>query len=145
MDWKEDFINAKYHLAVAERLSVTYSEYPEKRILVGIINESGKAVSHLIRAFLIKNGVLGRNYKKNIKIFMERVAPEHLDELTRENLFKVLEIEKAQKKSPIEYAQNDRIILLINGKYRFLTAKRLQELLESISEVISGFPTGIKR
>ena len=40
-----DYIEAKYHLAVAERMIKSYSEYPEKRFLVGIINEAARATS----------------------------------------------------------------------------------------------------
>ena len=139
----EDFngvlINAKYHLAVAERMYSGYGEFPDKRFLIGFINESARAASNLIKAFLIRANVRGRNSEKNIEIFMKEIAPRYLDELTRENLFKVLEVEKAQKISPVEYAKGDKIILLIEGKYRFLTAQRIGEFIESIKAGISQF------
>ena len=59
MDWKLDFIEAKYHLAVAERMLENYAEYPEKRFLIGVINEGAKAASRLVRAFMIYDGVHG--------------------------------------------------------------------------------------
>ncbi|MFH1521732.1 MAG: hypothetical protein ABIF18_02120 [archaeon] len=141
MDWNVDFIEAKYHLAVAERMMKGYTEYPEKRFLVGVINESAKAVSGLIRAFLI--------YEKigsgNLKNFLKKVAPKYLDELTCENLVKVLEIERAQKVSPIEFTKGEKIILLIRGKYRFLTATRIEEFVKSIGDGIIAFPSNFRQ
>jgi len=138
-DFNEALINAKYHLAVAERMYSGYGEFPDKRFLIGVINEAARAASNLIKAFLIRANRGGKDFKRNIKIFIEEVAPLYLDELTRENLFKVLEVEKAQKTSPIEYAKGDNIILLIQGKYRFLTAQRIGEFISSIKTAISQF------
>ncbi|MEA3248188.1 MAG: hypothetical protein U9Q73_00620 [Nanoarchaeota archaeon] len=136
----ELLINAKYHLAVADRMYRGYSEFADKRFLIGVINESARAVSNLIKAFLIYEGFRGGNSLKNMNIFMKIVAPKYLDELTRGNLFKVLEIERAQKNSPIEYAKGEKIILLIRGKYRFLTAGRIGEFIESMKKGIVAFP-----
>ena len=74
-----------------------------------------------------------------MKIFMEELGPKYLDSLTLENLFRMLEVEKAEKVSPIEYAKGDKIILLINGKYRFLTAQRIEEFVGSIGAGIAQF------
>lgn len=141
MDWKTDFIEAKYHLAVAERMMKGYWEYPEKRFLVGVINESAKAVSKLIRAFLIYDKIKNGNLDK----FLKQVAPKYLDELTRENLVKVLEIERAQKTSPIEFAKGEKIILLIRGNYRFLTTTRINEFVKSIGNGVQAFPGNFRQ
>jgi len=138
-DFDEALINAKYHLAVAERMYSGYGKFADKRFLIGVINEAARASSHLIKAFLIRAKRGGKDPNRNMKIFMEVIAPQYLDDLTRENLFKVLEVEKAQKVSPIEYAKGDKIILLIQGKYRFLTAQRIGEFVGSIKDGITGF------
>jgi hypothetical protein len=135
--WKGDFIEAKYHLAVAERMMEGYVEYPEKRFLVGVINEAARSVSRLIRAFLIYDGVRG-----GLDEFLKRVAPKYLDDVTCEHLVKVLEIERAQKESPVEFAKGDKIILLIRGKYRVLTVGRIGEFVRSVGDGIKGFPVG---
>lgn len=139
MNWQADFFEAKYHLAVAKRMLKTYEEYPEKRFLVGVINESAKATSRLIRSFLIYN-----RQKGNLKTFLRKVAPKYLDKTTTENLVKTLEVQRAQKTSRIEFAKKDKIILLINGKYRFLTATRIKEFVKSIDDGIATFSKGIK-
>ncbi len=140
----ESLINAKYHLAVAERMYRSYGEFTDKRFLVGVINELARAVSNLIKAFLIYEGLGGKDVLENMKIFMRVVAPRYLDELTRENLFKILEVEQAQKDSPIEYAKDKKIILLIQGKYRFLTATRIGEFIESVKKSVVEFPRNFR-
>jgi len=67
MDSMIYFIEAKYHLAVAERLVEDYEEYPNKRFLIGAIKESAMAVSKLIRAFSANDGVLKNNYNNFLK------------------------------------------------------------------------------
>jgi len=138
-DFNEALINAKYHLAVAERMYTGYLEFPDKRFLIGIINEAARAVSNLIKAFLIRANRGGGDVKRNMRIFMEDVGPKYLDEIVLENLFKILEVEKAQKVSPIEYVKGDKIILLIQGKYRFLTAQRIGEFVKSIKTGVREF------
>lgn len=140
MDHMKDFIESKYHLTIAKRMLESYNEYPQKRILIGIINESAKSTSSLIKAFLIKEKTKG-----GLGIFLKKIAPKYLDRETIENMTKILEIEKAQKISKIEFAKKDKIILLVRGKYRILTLERIKELVKSISQAISNFPTDIKR
>ena len=140
MDYMPDFMEAKYHLAVAKRMLVTYDEYPEKRVLVGVIREGAKASSRLIRSFLIVSGVKG-----GVDVFSRLVANRYLDEAISENLVKILEVERAQRSSPVEFTRNGKIILLIDGKYRILTVERIREFVNSIELGVERFPTNIKR
>ena len=149
MDWKADFIEAKYHLAVAKRMMQGYTEYPEKRFLIGVINESVKSVSNLISAFLIYEQVrYGRiiNNKKHfgLKEFL-KIAPKYLDATTCENLMKVIEIKNTLKASPIELAKGEKIIFLIEGKYRILTVARIYEFINSINDGILAFPGNVRQ
>jgi len=133
-------MEAKYHLAVAERMLEGYGEYPEKRFLVGVINEGAKAASRVVRAFLAYDGVRG-----DINVFLKKVSTKYLDDVTIGNLVKILEVERAQKVSPIEFAKGDKIILLIHGKYRILTVSRIREFVKSVGDAVSKFSTSIKR
>jgi len=142
MDYMIDFIEAKYHLAVARRMMVTYGEFPEKRVLVGVINETARAVSRLIRAFTKIENFRGDRQQaigNRLKYFL-KIAPKYLDEVTVENLRKVLEVEKAHKISPVEFTRGNKIIFLIDGKYRVLTVERIGEFVKSVGEGIAGFP-----
>ena len=130
MDYREALINAKYHLAVAERMFGNYREFADKRFLVGVINELAKSVSDLRRGVLIREG--GEDFFGN-------VAPKYLDDIMRMNLFKVLEVAKAYRSSPISYDRNGKIILLIDGKYRFLTVERIGEFVKSVRDSLSVF------
>jgi len=140
MDYMIDFIEAKYHLAVAKRMVKGYAKYPEKRFLIGIINEAARAAARLVRAFLIYE-----NTKGDLNTFSKKIAPKYLDKLTHENLRKILEVEKAQKVSPIEFAKDDKIILLINDKYRFLTSKRVEEFVRSVAQSVDMFPKNFRQ
>jgi|TARA_B100002003_G_C14002911_1_gene484111 hypothetical protein len=140
-----DLINSKYHLSVAKRMHKGFYDYYEKRFLVGVINELGKAASSLIRAYLIFGRIFSKNSKKNLKAFTEDIGPNYLEKDVLIDILKTLEIEKAQRTSKIEFVKDDKIILLVDGKYRILTAKRLLELIDSVSSGILEFPTSINR
>jgi len=140
MDYMKDFMEAKYHLAVTERMIEGYKEYPEKRFVIGVINEGARAASKLIRAILIMDGTKG-----DINVFLRKVAPKYLNSVTTENLVKILEVERAQKVSRVEFARGDKIILLIRGEYRVLTVSRLKEFVKSLGGAISAFSASIKR
>ncbi len=135
-----DFMEAKYHLAVAERMLDGYKGYPEKRFVVGVINEGAKAASRLVRAFLIYDETHG-----GIEKFLGKVAPKYLDAVSVENLMKMLEVERAQKVSRIEFARGEKIIFLIKGEYKVVTVPRLAEFVKSIGDVAAIFATTIKR
>lgn len=137
--YQEEFFNAKYHLVVSKRMFSSYSEFQEKRFLVGLINEMALATSKIIRAYLI------RSKKRTLKEFVEIVSKQFLDLKTREDLMKSLEIQRAQKESPVEFSKGDKIILLIEGKYRILTVKRIKEFLDSIERAINSFSLPIRQ
>ncbi|MCK4650126.1 hypothetical protein KAT36_02740 [Candidatus Pacearchaeota archaeon] len=139
-DWRADFFEARYHLSVARRMLETYDEFPEKRILVGIIREGGRAVRKLVRAFLIREGMTG-----NLDVFLRKIALKYLDEKTVENLVKILEIERAQRMSKVEFVKNDKILLLVDGRWKVLKVSRLREFLDSVNYAVDKFPTDIKR
>lgn len=135
-----NLIEAKYHLRIAKRLYENYSNFEEKRFLVGIINESAKSVSCIVKCFLIFEKCFVNDSRKNLEIFTLKIAPKYLDDLTILNLRKILEIEYAQKISPIEFSKKDKIILLVEGEYRFLRVSRFEELLKSVEFAINKFP-----
>jgi len=128
MEWDENFVNAKYHLAVAERMLVSYGEVGDKRFLVGIIREAAKSVGFLIK-------FVGKDSREDVKDVLLR----YVDGVTCENLFKVFEVERAQRSSPIEYVRGGKIILLVDGKYKILTVGRIGEFVKSIGDGIRVF------
>ena len=135
-----DFYEAKWHLSVANRMLESYDGYFEKRFLVGVIREAAKAAGKLVRSFLIREGVKG-----DLKIFLKKVAPKYLDEVVAGNLVKILEVERAQRISRVEFVRRGKIILLIDGKYRILTVVRLKEFINSIEVAVENFSADIKR
>ena len=138
-DWRNEFFEARYHLSVAERMLAVYESYPEKRVLIGVVREGAKAAGKLVRGFLIKDGKKG-----NLRTFARRVGPKYLDDITIENIVKLLEVERAQRVSRIEFAKGEKIILLIDGEWRVLRSSRLREFVDSVNSAIGRFPTSIK-
>ena len=128
----EYLINAKYHISVVKRMLDNYREFESKRYLIGIINELAKASSNIIKAYLSIEKRSFQDSSKNIKLFKEIIAPKYLEKEIVNNILKSLEIERAQKESPVQFSKNDKIILLIKGRYRFLTIKRLEEFIKSV-------------
>ncbi|MBS3087689.1 hypothetical protein J4226_03780 [Candidatus Pacearchaeota archaeon] len=140
MDYLLEFYEAKYHLSVAQRMLGIYEEYAEKRVLVGVIREGAKAAGKLVRAFLIREGVKG-----NLKTFVDKVAPKYLNEIAVLNLVNILEVERAQRICKVEFARKDEVLMEVNGDWKILKVSRLREFVESVSDIVSSFPTDIKR
>lgn len=134
--WMKDFMESRYHIITAKRMLKGYYDFEEKRFLIGAINEIARSSSSLIRACLLKEGKLGRKIVKNIRIF-EKTSIDLFGEEIIEHIFKSLEIEKSCKVSPVEFSRGDKIILLINGRYRFLTVARIEEFAKSIEKAIN--------
>jgi len=134
--WRGELIDAKYHFAVAKRLHENYFEFLEKRFLVGAINELAKAATGIIRATLLYNGK-GLKKKKNLLKFRE-IAPNHFEKEDIVNLIKILEIERAQKDSPIEFSKQGTIILLIRGDYVFLKLERFKDFVDSVNAMLGS-------
>jgi hypothetical protein len=129
MNHLEHLYKSKYHFSIVERMLETYELFPDKRVFLGIINESYKSVISIINAYIALE-----NQKFN------KISAKYLSDQTSENLFKIIEIEKAQKNSPIEFQKEQNIILLINGEYKILTVERLKEFINSLKTSISKFP-----
>jgi hypothetical protein len=134
MDYQADFFEARYHLDVAKRMLKTYQEFPEKRFLVGVVREAARAAGNLVRSFLIREKVKG-----DLKTFIRKVAPIYLDGKTIGNLVKILEVERAQRVSRIEFAKGDRILLLVEGKWKILKVSRLKEFVDSVDDAVGYF------
>lgn len=134
VNWRSEFFEARYHLSVAKRMLEVYESYPEKRFLIGVIREGAKAAGKLVRAFLIMDGTKG-----NLKTFVGKVGPKYLNGLSIENIVRLLEVERAQRISRVEFAKGDKIILLVGEKYRILRVSRLREFVDSVGDAIGIF------
>jgi hypothetical protein len=140
MDYRSEFYAARWHLDVAKRMLGTYDEYPEKRILVGVIREGAKTAGKLVRAFLIREGIKG-----NLDTFTLNVGPKYLDAIIVENLVKILQIEKEQRLAKVEFIKGNKVLLFVDGKWKVLRVSRLKEIVYSFDKAICQFPAGIKR
>lgn len=129
--YTSNFIESKYYFSIAKRMLQSYEEFPDKRFLTGVINESAIAVIKLIKTVLELENKTG-----GIQTFEKKLAPKYIDKQDVENLIKILKIKESQTKSPIEFKRQEKIILLIDGKYRILTKNRLVEFVNSLEKSI---------
>jgi hypothetical protein len=140
MDWRSDFYGARWHLDVAKRMLGVYDEYAEKRVLVGVIREAAKAAGKLVRAFLVFDNTRG-----DLETFSGKVGPKYLGTETIENLVTILEIEREQRRSRVEFARKNEILLEVCGSWKILKVSRLRELVSSVDDAVEDFPASIKR
>jgi hypothetical protein len=142
--WDESFIRAKYHLSIAKRMHKSFPIFEEKRFIVGVIKELAGSVGYLIKAFLFREREstkinISRGANKNLKIFINTIAPKYLNDENLGDLLKILEIEKVQKDSPVEFLRGTQIGFLVGGQYKFLRSERLSEFLSSVERAIKSF------
>ncbi len=140
VDYREELYGAKWHLDVAERMFKSYDEYSGKRFLVGVIREGAKGAGKIIRAFLIRERTRG-----NLKTFVDEVGPKYLDDVSIESLVSILNIERDQKRSRVEFFKRDSILLEVEGKWKILKVSRLKEVINNVNSIVCNFPTDIKR
>lgn len=139
-DYRVEFYEARWHLDVAKRMLEVYDEYSEKRVLVGVIREAAKAAGKLVRSFLVRENVKG-----DLGIFVRNVAPRYLDAGAIRDLVRLLELERDQGRSKVEFARKDKVLLEVDGGWRILKVSRLRELVDNVNDIVDNFPTGIKR
>jgi len=147
VDWRTDFYEARWHLDAARRMFAGYDEYKGKRFLVGVIREGAKSAGKLVRAFLVFDNMSGGLLK-----FKEEVAPKYLDSVLIENLVSILLLERDQKRARVEFVRckkggscDDEILFEVDGNWKGLKISRLREFIDSVDEIIRGFPADIKR
>lgn len=132
----EEFLyRAKYHLLISNRLIRNFYASFDKKFVVASIRELAKSASNLIKWSLMKKKCIKKDYKKNLLSFSENFKGL-VGEKTCNDILRILEVEKALRKSPITYTRKKELILLDEGSYRFLKPERLKEFELSIERGI---------
>ncbi|MDP2946914.1 MAG: hypothetical protein Q8N88_02265 [Nanoarchaeota archaeon] len=139
MEKLEFFYKAKYHYSVVQRMFENYEKFPDKRLVMGIINESANAVFCLVRAYVFLEKKTCRNFQDDV-INFRNFAKKYFDDDVCMSLLKLIEIQKESRASPIGFQKDEKIIFLIDGKYKILTVERLRTLIENIKYAIFAFP-----
>jgi len=106
------FETAKSHLENAEHmLHINFKIFRELRIMPKILEEMNKCVFFLFPWM----------YKKD---FFEK------DDL--KNIWKIVKLNSIHKKSCLEFARKDKLVILLNDGYEVLNENVLEELLNSL-------------
>lgn len=132
----EYLLKAKYHQEISQRLLQGYKETENKTFLAAYIRELARSTYTTILATLEYNNKKIKKPEQNVQLYITKIGPKYLDKHTLQETKKILELAKTQKKSPIEFTKKGTIILLINGNYKILTPKRLEELKETNKKIL---------
>ncbi len=136
MNYLESFYLAKYHFSIVKRMLESYELFPDKRLIIGIINESAISAANLIKSYVLFDGFRG----KDVVLSFSNIFHKYMKKEVFESVIALLEIEKAQKTTPVEFQKNDRMIFLVEGRYKILIINRLKEFISNLGEAIGNFP-----
>ncbi len=128
---EENLVNAKYHLKIAGHMYESYRNYLEKRLINSTIDELFESLSNILKIISKLEKKKIKNPLKNQKELLKSLN-KHFSEEISEDLSKILNIKNSIKDSHIEFKKNETIVLLINGEYKFLKIKRLEDFQNSI-------------
>tara|TARA_Y100000310_G_C20590284_1_gene767619 strand:- start:368 stop:829 length:462 start_codon:yes stop_codon:yes gene_type:complete len=144
--WRASFAEAQKHFKTADHMAyVSFSILNENRLMIKIIGELAVATSNLIKAFLYYEAgftrvKLYKDPQRNLKTFMEKIAPSYLDNDVLRGLIRVLEITKKHQDAAVEFVRKDKFVILMGDKYEILTIKTVRELLNLVRAAIGKFP-----
>ena len=144
--WRASFAEAQKHFKTADHMAyVSFSILNENRLMIKIVGELAVASSNLIKAFLYyESGFtrvkLYKDPQRNLKTFMEKIAPNYFDNDVLGGLIRVLEITKKHQDAAVEFVRKDKFVILMGDKYETLTIQNVRELLTFVRVAIGKFP-----
>jgi len=144
--WQEHIENAKKHFKIADHMAyVTFTLLKENRIMIKILMELSEAISSLIKSFLyyeysFKRINIYKDPKRNLKTFVESVAPRYIDKKCVVDMINIIEINKKHKQAPIEFVRRDKFVILLGEHYEILDVNRLKGFIGCVRKAIKSFP-----
>lgn len=144
--WNDCLLKAKEHLRIADHMAyVTFSILKENRMMMRIVSELSRSVSELIKAFLYYESYFKRvkvyvDSKRNLKTFVEKIAPRYLENKDLAEMIRILRIEKQHGDAPVEFVRRDKFVILLGDKYQVIDMKMVREMLNIVRRVITLFP-----
>ena len=144
--WQACFVEAQKHFKTADHMSyISFSILKENRLMIKIVGELAVVVTNLIKAFLyyeasLMQVKLYKNPQRNLKTFIEKIAPKYIDKEISKDIIRVLEIIRKHQKAPVEFVRKDKFVMLLGDRYETLTIQRVRELLNSVRIFLFKFP-----
>lgn len=141
--WIRSLKQAKAHFQIADHMAyVTFTLLRDYRLIIKILIETSEATSSVINAFLQKyyserRIKLYQDQETNLKIFLEKVAPEYLDKKDIENIAKIMEIKKKHVNAPVEFVRKEKFVILLGDKYEALSIEFVKELMNSARKLLN--------
>jgi len=141
---------ARRHFKTADHMAyITFTLLKENRLIIKILNELSESVSNLIKAFLyyesdFKRVSLYRDPARNMKTFVEKIAPRYMEREDLKNLLKILDIIKKHKSASVEFVKKDKFVMLLGEEYETVDIEKVKIFLSSVRKVLAGLDNTIK-
>lgn len=117
-------------------LYITFPIIKDKRVILKVISELKLAITHCINSILqyeyfLKRIRLSKDPQTNFKIFEEKCAENYnISKKEIELIMELFRIVEKQKKSPMEFLKNDKIIFMSEDmKPEIFTLEKTKEYL----------------
>lgn len=144
--WEHCLNLAKEKIKSADHIAyVSLSILGDNRMLIKIMELISQAVKELIKAFLyyehdLQRVNLYKDRQRNLKTFIEKIAPRYLDNSEKENLIRILRIGQKHKDAAVEFVRQDKFVILLGDKYEVLDIKIVRDYLQTVKSVLVKFP-----
>jgi hypothetical protein len=140
----ENLVEADKSIRTADHMIyVTFPLIKDKRLLLKILQEIKKAVTHAMSSMLqfeYYNGriKLYKDSRVNFKIFLEKCVPRY--QITKEEvalITELLDFVEKQKESPFEFGKEGRLILLSgNLRPRVMSVEKTKEFMFAAKSIL---------
>ncbi len=124
-------------------LYVTYPLVRDKKLLLKILTEIKNGLANCMNAVLQYEYLYGRvrlssDSKTNFKRFLEKCCPRYkISETEIKKIIKLFEIIEKHKASPMEFAKEDKIVILSETmESETITLEKVKEFLDSAKNIL---------
>jgi len=149
--YQESLQKALKNLQIADHMAyMTYPLVRDKRLLLKILDNLYETILHTINSilqydYLWEKIQLYKDAKSNFQVFREKCAPRY--NISREQISEILEvltlIEK-HKKSPLEFARKDKVIIMSNNlKTNIIDIEKIKQYLVLSKKLIEKANSGM--
>ena len=134
---------AKKSLQLADHLVyVTYPIVKENKLLLKVLEELSKAIISAINSvlqyeYIYKRILIYSNAKDNFETFKRIALRYNISQEQLKNIIEILSLAEKHKKSPFEFAKNDKIVIMLeNMKTDTLDLDKIKRFLLEAKDII---------
>ena len=140
----DNLVEAERSIKTADHMIyVTFPLIKDKRLLLKILQDIKKAITHSMNSMLQYEYYSGRiklykDSRVNFKIFLEKCVPRY--QITKEEvtlITELLDFVEKQKESPFEFGKEGRLVLLSgNLRPRIMSIEKTKEFMFAAKSIL---------